>query len=892
VPTERTVVVRLKANVNDFNRGILSAASTVGSLRKEIDTTSDRTAWLAQGILALAPAAIRLGAGAVPALAGITTQMTVGAAAAGTMALAFNGVGDALKALNTYQLEPTAEHLTKLHETMAKIGPDGAEFVHFLDSLGPKLSSLADTSRAGIFPGAENGIEHLMTLLPQVRVIVAQIADGIGELAAEAGTNLAGPKFKAFFQWLESDAKPILLDMGRTLGNVAEGLANMLVAFAPESQKFSTGLLGMSRAFAEWSRTLDTNQSFQAFLAYVDEAGPQALDFLGSLISALTSVVEAGAPIGSVMLPLLTDLLDIVAKIAATPIGPAVLAIASLISTYGRLAAISKITGGGLVGALGKVEGGLIAQTRAAKQTTLAMVGLGKAESQTARLSGGQFVKAAGLAGVAAGSLALIATGTADKLDLTNTASLTLAGTMLGPTAAGLGITAGLFLDARAASAAYLDSLNNVQDASDTANRAQVQQLRDQAQAIYEHRSILQKFGNTLATPLTGNLDADALDNTLAVLDGRIRDLGHSASRNGLGILTQDLGISTHASKALAQAMGDVSKAFIHMSDVLAGRASWRDYEAAIDAATAALKKNGKTLNITTAAGRENQAALDNIATTSIQVAEHLKGIDRQRFLVRAREDFVHAAIQFGDTRKEAVRLADKLGLLSKQDVTPKVDTKKANDDLDETTRRAKRLAGLDPTFMIGMSDPSKRKTMSDLGDVGAGIELIQNKNPLVTVVIHNQQALLATRQVAAALNDLRDKTVRITTVHTTGGRSSAGYAGGGYTGPGGKFEPAGIVHRGEVVLPQDIVNRDWQLLKTRYGYLPGFASGGYAGRERSQPANRWPSSRANISLAVDEIPVRGTVDVDTGAFEGMARVVAHDVVDERQDFERSMSGG
>jgi hypothetical protein len=673
----------------------------------------------------------------------------------------------------------------------------------------------------------------------------------------------------------------------------------VLVAFLPESQKFSTGMLGMARSFDEWATGLDKTQGFKDFLAYVDESGPQALDFVGALVDALVAVLNAAAPVGSVMLPMLTDLLDIVAKIAATPIGPAVLAIASLISTYGRLAAISKITGGGLIGALGKVEGGLIAQTRAAKQTTLAMVGLGKAESQTARLSGGQFVKAAGLAGVAAGALALIATGTADKLDLTNTASLALAGTMLGPTAAGLGITAGLFLDARAASAAYLDSLNNVQDASDTANRAQVQQLRDQAQAIYEHRSILQKFGNTLATPLTGNLDADALDNTLAVLDGRIRDLGHSASRNGLGILTQDLGISTHASKALAQAMGDVSKAFIHMSDVLAGRSSWRDYSAAIDAATAALKKNGKGLDIWSkqgpkarAAARENQAALDNIATVSIQVAEHLKGIDRQRYLVRAREDFVHAAIQFGDTRQEAVRLADKLGLLSKQDVTPKVDTKKANDDLDETTRRAKRLAGLDPTFMIGMSDPSKRKTMADLGDVGAGIELIQNKNPLVTVVIHNQQALLATRQVAAALNDLRDKTVRITTVHTTGGRSSAGYAGGGYTGPGGKFEPAGIVHRGEVVLPQDIVNRDWQLLKTRYGYLPGFASGGYAGRERSQPANRWPSSRANISLAVDEIPVRGTVDVDTGAFEGMARVVAHDVVDERQDFERSMSGG
>ena len=37
---------------------------------------------------------------------------------------------------------------------------------------------------------------------------------------------------------------------------------------------------------------------------------------------------------------------------------------------------------------------------------------------------------------------------------------------------------------------------------------------------------------------------------------------------------------------------------------------------------------------------------------------------------------------------------------------------------------------------------------------------------------------------------------------------SMAGFAEGGFTGPGGKYEPAGIVHRGEFVMPQDAVNR------------------------------------------------------------------------------------
>lgn len=52
------------------------------------------------------------------------------------------------------------------------------------------------------------------------------------------------------------------------------------------------------------------------------------------------------------------------------------------------------------------------------------------------------------------------------------------------------------------------------------------------------------------------------------------------------------------------------------------------------------------------------------------------------------------------------------------------------------------------------------------------------------------------------------------------------GYATGGYTGDGGKYEPAGIVHRGEFVIPKETVSA----LGADYfanRYLPGYADGG-----------------------------------------------------------------
>lgn len=75
-------------------------------------------------------------------------------------------------------------------------------------------------------------------------------------------------------------------------------------------------------------------------------------------------------------------------------------------------------------------------------------------------------------------------------------------------------------------------------------------------------------------------------------------------------------------------------------------------------------------------------------------------------------------------------------------------------------------------------------------------------------------------------------------------------YAAGGYTGQGGKYEPAGVVHRGEVVWSQDDVRRvggPANAEAIRLGKLPGFDRGGYVG---SAPAVRRAQMPANQNVA------------------------------------------
>ena len=66
---------------------------------------------------------------------------------------------------------------------------------------------------------------------------------------------------------------------------------------------------------------------------------------------------------------------------------------------------------------------------------------------------------------------------------------------------------------------------------------------------------------------------------------------------------------------------------------------------------------------------------------------------------------------------------------------------------------------------------------------------------------------------------------------------NGVGFASGGFTGEGGKYEPAGIVHKGEFVIPSHVVNA--------YGpdyfasrYLPGYADGGLVTNQAVQSTN------------------------------------------------------
>jgi hypothetical protein len=849
--TWRDVTVRLRADVSQFQRGVATASATARGFARDLDTADSRMSNLVQTGLALGPALVPIGAAGIPAVAGLTSQLGFAVAAAGTTVMAFQGVGDALTALNDYQLEPTAENLAKVREEMATLGPAGQDFVHFLQTLRPEMQQWQNLAQEGLLPGMQDGIEEALELAPKVEEIISTISATLGDLMADAGDNLNDRRWAEFFDYLDREAGPTLTAMGRTFGFLVEGFTSMVTSFDPLSDMFRDGMLGSARDFRQWSDDLDDSQGFQNFVDYVRENGPRAMDTLGALIDAFVSLVQAAAPVGAAALPVIEAIAKTLSAIAESPAGPALIAAAAGISAIARAAALYKAANGS------------------------ALLDLVRTADKDGRRAG------TGLRSIGAGLgvIALSLTDVDDSLGLSNTAMGAAMGLIAGPWGAAIGGGIGLaidFADSQARTAERVSAValtldqqtgaitNNTREwiknelytsgAFAAAERLGIN-LADLTDAALGNQAALALVNGQLdgfIDSTTGansrllsdsvfqriNSDATGLKETVnstsgAIADGRdkVRQFGEAGASAG-DLAAGGFDNATTAAERFNDAIREVN-------ETLTRRAAFRDYEAALDDFIAGLDdvknkarlltKEGR-INIDLPRARELQEQLDNIATTANRVAENLKGADRARFMARARADMVRVATLLLDDREAARGLADDLLALDRTNAKPtvKVDTSGAAADIANIHRALDNIPD-ETVFVNVFSRRSSEGQGTGLGPVGD-------------------------------------------------------HARGGYTGEGGKYESAGTVHRREFVFSSEATDGNIGLLQALHSDLR-------AGRGAS-PAVRHHATGSTV-LTLGDLKVTGTLNTPWGParVEGIARAAARDEIAGDRELESTLRG-
>jgi hypothetical protein len=402
---DRSVSVKVSADIGNFVGKMAAAGSAAKGFASKLDASSKSTSaaddhflsmnkrmdWMVQSALALGPALVPIAGAAIPAVAGLSLAFAGVAGGAATALLAFNGVGDGLKAMNDYGTEPTADSLEKMHAAMQELSPAGRDFVGALQGMTPELDRLQSIASEGMLPGVQEGLDSVLQNMPIAEEFVGNFADSLGDLAADAGDRLNDPVWQSFFDYIGTSGVGAMDDLARSSGNVVEGLASMLQAADPMSQDFMGGLVNATEDFAKWSAELGDSEGFASFMDYLRDTGPMVLDTLGALGGAFASFVEAAAPVGQAILPVIEGLADGLAAIAQSPAGPALIGAAAGLSLLGRaMATVSAVKGSKIATGLSAFSGpagrslsaNLNAAARASGPAVTGMTAFGKAATK------------------------------------------------------------------------------------------------------------------------------------------------------------------------------------------------------------------------------------------------------------------------------------------------------------------------------------------------------------------------------------------------------------------------------------------------------------------------------------------------------------------------------
>jgi phage-related protein len=348
-------------NVRVNDKGVRRARTSMEEFRNSSIQASRSVNSIAAAVLGLGTALIPIGAvaaGGIMALVGALTAAGIGVGLFGVVAMTvFSETKQALKDLkkstDAYNAATTDKErdaaLEKTKEIMAGLDPATRGMVQAILDFKAAWRSFSMQFQPQIFQIAQEGLKGLATLFPSISPIVKGAADAFLFLERAAIRALQGPFWQSFFTMIGKNVGPIMSDLGLAIGNVIEGFAALVMAFMPMTRSFTGGMVGMTKAFADWAKGLQTNKGFQDFVAYVYEATPKVLALIGSLAMAFVALVQAGAPTGEMLLDMTNGLFEMMAAFqkahpAAAMFGLALIGILAVsVKLLGPLLSIGKL---------------------------------------------------------------------------------------------------------------------------------------------------------------------------------------------------------------------------------------------------------------------------------------------------------------------------------------------------------------------------------------------------------------------------------------------------------------------------------------------------------------------------------------------------------------------
>ncbi|MFE6363006.1 peptidoglycan DD-metalloendopeptidase family protein [Streptomyces sp. NPDC057806] len=206
-----------------------------------------------------------------------------------------------------------ASKTDEYREALAKLTPEQRALYESLAGRSGLIAAYKEWSKQlqpDVLPLFTRAVDGAKNSLPGLTPLVKNSADAIGELMDRASADLKEPFWQRFKKGIAENAKPAIVGLGVSFGNVFKGMAGVIDAFFPHMDSISERMQNITGRFADWGTNLRGSPEFEEFLQYVKDTSPEVAEFLGDLLEAALDVAKALSPASEAAMAVLSPLLD------------------------------------------------------------------------------------------------------------------------------------------------------------------------------------------------------------------------------------------------------------------------------------------------------------------------------------------------------------------------------------------------------------------------------------------------------------------------------------------------------------------------------------------------------------------------------------------------------
>jgi hypothetical protein len=598
-----------------INRLASTTADRMAAMSSSQDAAGKAADALKKSVISLAPAIIP----AAAAMAPLVVSTAAAGAAVGVYTAALGpqiaAMGDAVEAEEKYQdaveesgtnSKEAAKAQAEYARQLAKMPPEARVAAAHLSVLKDTYQEWSDSLAKDTLAPFTKGLALTTALLPKLTPLVKGTSAELDRMVTLVGGGMASP-----------------------------GFDGLMLKF----EDFSTGTLKRANgAIIDFLRRLDTGQvggGLRDFLDYARAQGPVVGETMRSIGQALLNLLKAGSDVGVGLLQVVSALAKLV---AAVPAG----AIATFLQLAIAVKAVALATAGlaaarGLIAAFGAQ---LVAMRVAAAAAPGALAASGAAMmalSRTAKVAiAGTGI---GLLVIALSELASVGKSAPADLDkmTSSLAQFGASGRLAGEAARVLGKDFSEFDEALRGLArpGQWDQIQQGFTSFFGQDSTPVKRWKEVIDSVDKSLANMVSSGNAEQAAAafdllakrakeegltTAELNAELGDYKAALANAKFEQDLAAQSMGLFGAQAQEVQAKLDGQKRAADGL----RQSIHALDQahLMARGGVRGMEAAIDAATEALKTNGATLDDNTSKGRANNQALDDLANATQKAME------------------------------------------------------------------------------------------------------------------------------------------------------------------------------------------------------------------------------------------------------------------------------